>query len=122
MLVILACAGFCAVLIGNPTVGLYLREGLPTIANVFFNEWLSQYLRPSQWQLQRAWTSTKAGPDWNILYHIGGNSPWIQKIDDVVESGFGVPAGCQVEQVHMVRRGIFHFVQQRRDENCWVAC
>ncbi|TGZ82846.1 phosphoglycerate mutase-like protein [Ascodesmis nigricans] len=41
---------------------------------------------------------------WNILYHLGGNSPWIQKIDDVVEGGFDPPKGCAVDMIHMMSR------------------
>lgn len=44
--------------------------------------------------------ATKGG--WNILYHLGGNSPWIEKVDGVVKGGIGPPEGCRVEQVHMV--------------------
>ena len=40
--------------------------------------------------------------DWNILYHLGGNGPWVEKVIDVVEGGIAVPKGCEVEQVHMV--------------------
>jgi acid phosphatase len=40
--------------------------------------------------------------DWNILYHLGGNGPWVEKVIDVVEGGIAVPEGCDVEQVHMV--------------------
>jgi len=40
--------------------------------------------------------------DWNILYHLGGNGPWIEKVDGVVEGGIAAPEGCNVEQVHMV--------------------
>lgn len=39
---------------------------------------------------------------WNILYHLGGNGPWIKKVDGVVDGGVDVPEGCKVEQVHMV--------------------
>jgi hypothetical protein len=39
---------------------------------------------------------------WNLLYHLGGNGPWIEKVDGVVSGGIGVPKGCRVEQVHMV--------------------
>ncbi|KAF1978005.1 phosphoglycerate mutase-like protein [Bimuria novae-zelandiae CBS 107.79] len=42
--------------------------------------------------------------NWNILYHLGGNGPWVEKVDDVVEGGIGVPEGCNVEQVHMMSR------------------
>ncbi|KAI9823486.1 MAG: acid phosphatase pho5 [Thelocarpon impressellum] len=41
---------------------------------------------------------------WNILYHLGGNGPWIEKVDGVVEGGIGPPDGCSVQQVHMMSR------------------
>jgi len=40
--------------------------------------------------------------DWDILQHLGGNGPWIQKTSNVVPGGIAVPEGCIVEQVHMV--------------------
>lgn len=40
--------------------------------------------------------------DWNILYHLGGNGPWVEKVIDTVKGGIAVPIGCEVEQVHMV--------------------
>lgn len=40
--------------------------------------------------------------DWNILYHLGGNGPWVEKVVDVVDGGISLPGGCEVEQVHMV--------------------
>lgn len=49
---------------------------------------------------QGAGATTK---DWNILYHLGGNGPWVEKVIDVVDGGIAVPKGCEVEQVHMVR-------------------
>jgi acid phosphatase len=42
--------------------------------------------------------------DWNILYHLGGNGPWIEKLHDVVDGGIALPNGCEVEQVHMMSR------------------
>ncbi|KAF9698195.1 hypothetical protein EKO04_003905 [Ascochyta lentis] len=42
--------------------------------------------------------------DWNILYHLGGNGPWVEKVVDVVDTGIAVPDGCEVEQVHMMAR------------------
>ncbi|KAH7090373.1 hypothetical protein FB567DRAFT_519669 [Paraphoma chrysanthemicola] len=39
---------------------------------------------------------------WNILYHLGGNGPWVEKVIDVVDGGIAVPEGCRVRQVHMV--------------------
>lgn len=44
--------------------------------------------------------------DWNILYHLGGNGPWVEKVIDVVDGGIAVPKGCAVEQMHMV--GLSH--------------
>ena len=43
--------------------------------------------------------------DWNILYHLGGNGPWVEKVIDVVDEGIAVPEGCSVGQVHMVGDG-----------------
>ncbi|KAF2830200.1 phosphoglycerate mutase-like protein [Ophiobolus disseminans] len=42
--------------------------------------------------------------DWNILYHLGGNGPWVEKVIDVIPGGIAVPEGCEVEQVHMMSR------------------
>lgn len=39
---------------------------------------------------------------WDQLYHLGGNSPWIPKLDGVVTTDVTAPAGCRVDQVHMV--------------------
>lgn len=43
--------------------------------------------------------------DWNLFYHLGGNGPWIEKMD----ARFGTydkegkpPSGCEVDQVHMI--------------------
>ncbi|KMU75325.1 repressible acid phosphatase [Coccidioides immitis RMSCC 3703] len=44
---------------------------------------------------------------WNLLYHLGGNGPWIEKIDGILEvgaSGIGPPQGCVVDGVHMMSR------------------
>ncbi|KAK7513796.1 histidine phosphatase superfamily [Phyllosticta citriasiana] len=42
--------------------------------------------------------------DWNVLYHLGGNGPWVEKVDGVAHGGIAVPDGCAVEQVHMMSR------------------
>jgi len=57
----------------------------------------------SWWHPQRTHGrgSSKFGRGWNLLYHLGGNGPWIEKVDGVVKGGIGVPE-CRVEQVHMV--------------------
>ncbi|KAF2769442.1 phosphoglycerate mutase-like protein [Teratosphaeria nubilosa] len=42
--------------------------------------------------------------DWDIRYHLGGNSPWIPKVNGTIEGGFAPPGGCHVDQVHMLAR------------------
>ncbi|KAE8374873.1 phosphoglycerate mutase-like protein [Aspergillus bertholletiae] len=42
--------------------------------------------------------------DWNILYHLGGNGPWIEKIDGPEIPGLEPPNGCVIDQVHMMSR------------------
>lgn len=73
-----------------------------------------QVVLPSFLQTQHAgWWSKKpnhqlksdSGVDadeWDLLYHLGGNGPWVEKVDGVVEGGIQVPAGCKVDMVHMV--------------------
>jgi len=39
---------------------------------------------------------------WNIFYHQGGNSPWIPKLHGTEGDSIETPAGCRVDQVHMV--------------------
>ncbi|KAA8618384.1 Histidine phosphatase superfamily branch 2 [Pyrenophora tritici-repentis] len=63
----------------------------------------------SWWHPQRSRTEIEQGAgttteDWNILYHLGGNGPWVEKVIDVVEGGIAPPDGCEVIQVHMMAR------------------
>ena len=44
----------------------------------------------------------ESGKDWNLFYHLGGNGPWIPKIEGIAYRGHDVPVGCVVDQVHMV--------------------
>jgi hypothetical protein len=53
--------------------------------------------------------------DWNILYHLGGNGPWVEKVVDVVDGGIAIPEGCEVEQVHMVGPNIMLKGQESTD-------
>ena len=39
---------------------------------------------------------------WNVLHHMGGNSPWVQKTEEVVNGSVDIPPGCRIDQVHMV--------------------
>ncbi len=38
-----------------------------------------------------------------MLYYLGGNGPWVVKLDGVVGDGISPPEDCSVQQVHMVR-------------------
>ncbi|KAK4548315.1 hypothetical protein LTR36_010185 [Oleoguttula mirabilis] len=38
------------------------------------------------------------------MRHQGGNSPWIPKVRGILEGGMEPPAGCRVDQVHMISR------------------
>lgn len=44
----------------------------------------------------------EAEPAWNLLYHLGGNGPWIPKRTDILNHTIDAPSGCRIEQVHMV--------------------
>ncbi len=41
---------------------------------------------------------------WSILYHLGGNGPWVPNHSLAVDTNIAPPATCRVEQVHMVGR------------------
>ncbi|RAL11045.1 putative MFS transporter [Aspergillus homomorphus CBS 101889] len=50
--------------------------------------------------------SPRFNDDWNLLYHLGGNGPWIEKLDgpdDSQISGSDLD-GCVIDQVHMMSR------------------
>ncbi|KAK3629126.1 hypothetical protein LTR56_018247 [Elasticomyces elasticus] len=49
-------------------------------------------------------TATVAEEDWDIRYHMGGNSPWIPKTDGTVDGNIDPPLGCRIDQVHMMAR------------------
>lgn len=46
--------------------------------------------------------------NWNILYHLGGNGPWIPKVEGIYGDELSIPEGCHIEQVHMVG-ALVHF-------------
>jgi acid phosphatase len=64
-----------------------------------WNSWWHPQRRSSNSSGESAGTRTE---DWNILYHLGGNGPWVEKVDNVVDGGLAPPDRCVVEQVHMV--------------------
>jgi len=46
--------------------------------------------------------SESSASSWNILYHLGGNGPWIPRLENGTEDDLAPPHGCRVDQVHMV--------------------
>ncbi|KAJ6087861.1 hypothetical protein N7467_006775 [Penicillium canescens] len=49
-------------------------------------------------------TSQTSGKEWNILYHLGGNGPWVENIHEGAASSLETPEGCSIDQVHMISR------------------
>jgi acid phosphatase len=95
-----------------PATRLHSDSQLPTgylgyecAAKPHHSSWQSWWHPERSDEKNRAARGQDAGTtddDWNILYHLGGNGPWVEKVIDVVEGGIAVPEGCDVEQVHMV--------------------
>jgi len=87
----------------NPQPGYSLPNSLQQI--------LPSYLQTDHhgWGLEPAYRGTSNCPDqqgeWNIFYHLGGNGPWVEKVDGVLDGGIQVPDGCEVDMAHMV--GLF---------------
>jgi acid phosphatase len=63
-----------------------------------------QWFSPQGWSEGRVEASKggKVDENWNIYYHLGGNGPWIPKLDGIVTNDTAPPEGCTVTQVHMV--------------------
>ena len=77
---------------------------------IYFNTASASFLRPVQ-----LWSSTTGNEQqdiiaediglassWNVIEHLGGNSPWITKINGTASFDISPPHGCQIEQVHIV--------------------
>lgn len=79
--------------------------GYECVEKPHYSSW-DAWWHPQRSQDSNAKSKDAAGvitKDWNILYHLGGNGPWVEKVIDVVEGGVATPKGCEVVQVHMVR-------------------
>jgi acid phosphatase len=72
-----------------------LEQVLPSYLQTDNSGWWPPEYKPPK-------DSGYGGGDWNILYHLGGNGPWIEKVDGVVDGSMKVPGGCEVDMVHMV--------------------
>lgn len=42
------------------------------------------------------------GKGWNVIYHLGGNGPWIENSGEGTDPNLAPPEGCLVDQVHLV--------------------
>lgn len=74
-----------------------LEQVLPSYLQTDNSGWWPPEYKPPK-------DSGYGGGDWNILYHLGGNGPWIEKVDGVVDGSMKVPGGCEVDMVHMMSR------------------
>ncbi|KAI4721719.1 phosphoglycerate mutase-like protein [Aureobasidium sp. EXF-10727] len=92
---------------------MLLPISLAVVAVAIYVGWQQEFawLDPTYLQvLLDRWTSdprvsvlnTTKNEEWDILYHLGGNGPWIPKVDGIFGDELSVPEGCQIEQVHMV--------------------
>ncbi|EME49871.1 hypothetical protein DOTSEDRAFT_20276 [Dothistroma septosporum NZE10] len=56
-------------------------------------------------QAQAFLSRHEIGGTWDVLRHLGGNSPWIRKTRGVLDdSAAEIPAECAIDQVHMMSR------------------
>jgi acid phosphatase len=61
-----------------------------------WNTWFNPSHRTSNYN-----PSVPESDGWNLYYHLGGYGPWIEKLDGPTQD-IKPPAGCHVEQAHMV--------------------
>lgn len=40
--------------------------------------------------------------EWNLLHHLGGNGPWVEKTGQTGGPSLAPPEGCSVDQIHLV--------------------
>lgn len=84
----------------------------------FAKSWELNWLGESPYKIlpwsQETHASNGAVALWDILYNVGGNGPWIRKLDGTVEEDIKPPAGCNAEQIHMVSACEFGSVGPQR--------
>ncbi|CCX06869.1 Similar to 3-phytase B; acc. no. P34754 [Pyronema omphalodes CBS 100304] len=96
----------------NPTQGLALNS----LRFTRLQQVLPGYLQTEHkgWNVEAPITSLQnSTDDWNILYHLGGNGPWIDRLDGVVDGGVAVPSGCEVDMVHLMSRHAERYPTQK---------
>ena len=103
----LICAGICAFQLHS----LFIDVGTwrSTVVNAVKSWGSNGFIegRCQDWPLSRRACTRRRAAGWDILYHVGGNGPWIQKVDGTLGEDIEPPVGCKVEQVHMVSDSIF---------------
>ncbi|KAL1979715.1 hypothetical protein VTN96DRAFT_5259 [Rasamsonia emersonii] len=66
------------------------------------------WFHPQRLRQQPGQSTTKQRPGWNLLYHLGGNGPWVQRADPALTTSAAAeiapPDGCTVDQVHLMSR------------------
>jgi len=91
-----------SVIVGVATLLYCQRSGMQDVLPSNFRSWLVSHLADDLAIVSSANLVANTERQWNIFYHMGGNSPWIPKLRDTENGGIKPPAGCHVDQVHMV--------------------
>ncbi|KAF2722167.1 phosphoglycerate mutase-like protein [Polychaeton citri CBS 116435] len=50
------------------------------------------------------YSNVTAHTEWDVVRHLGGNSPWIRKTENILSHDTETPQGCILDQVHMMSR------------------
>ena len=98
----LVCAAICALQLRGFGEILGWKWLLAGVSNRWGSSWLIQARCLGPWMLHRICASRNIESPWNMLYHLGGNGPWITKLDGTLHEDVEPPMGCKVEQAHMV--------------------
>ena len=98
----LICAGIYALQLRTCGTTAPWRSAVIGFAKSWEFSWLAEGQYNNWPWSQKTHASSGAVALWDILYHVGGNGPWIRKLDGTAGEDIGPPAGCKVEQIHMV--------------------
>lgn len=82
----------------TPLIELFSASCLHPFHSPHYSSW-NTWLQPSRC-LPNKDSRRNREKGWNILYHLGGNGPWVEKVDGDPEAQ-GIK-GCSVDQVHLV--------------------
>lgn len=114
---LVSAAGIYAIKLGNAEAIIAWKSAVIS----FMKSWEANRLAQGHYPVwpwsHRARTSSDAVSPWNMLYHVGGNGPWIKKVDGTNGEDIEPPAECTVEQVHMVSKYRLKKVELREWSN-----